>query len=254
MDVLQYFLCGVGAGLLSGLLGVGGGALLAPALTLLMGLNIRQAAPISVTAVVANSFVASNQYLKKGLVDLELVVIVGLVMVMGSITGSYLSPVIPPIVTHVALALILLFTAIHLVFHRQRETETGFVGIRHKRFGLSVALSLFIGGLAGLIGIGGGEVLVPLLYSVAGVPFATARGTTSVIVGYSAAAACGVYFFYDQINLIIVAPVVCGMIIGGKTGGVLGTRARPSIVKALYVAAALYLAVQLTWNLVETLL
>ena len=73
-DQLLYVLCGLTAGLLGGYLGLGGGVIMVPFLTVVTGLDIKIAAPISITAIVVNSFSASNEYLKKGMVDLELVV------------------------------------------------------------------------------------------------------------------------------------------------------------------------------------
>ncbi|UCD64867.1 MAG: TSUP family transporter, partial [Candidatus Zixiibacteriota bacterium] len=82
-DQLLYVLCGLSAGLLGGYLGLGGGVVMVPFLTVLVGIDIKQAAPISITAIVVNSFTASNEYLKRGMVDMELVIVLAVFMVLG---------------------------------------------------------------------------------------------------------------------------------------------------------------------------
>lgn len=250
-ELVVYVLCGVGAGLMGGLLGVGGGVVLVPLMAVFGGIGVREAVPVSLTAIVASSFAASNSYLKKGMVDLELTVIIALVMVMGNITGSYLSTVVPSDVTRLALTAVLLFTAVQLLVGTGSQSVSTFKRIRHDRYPLCAVLALFIGALAGLIGIGGGELLVPLLFLVGGVSLSTARGTSSLVIGFSAAAACAVYFLNDRINLSILPPVVFGMIVGAKLGSILGTRARPWMVKTLYVAVAIYLSQRLSWHVIE---
>ena len=73
-EFFLYILCGLTAGLLGGYLGLGGGIVMVPFLTVIAGVDIKTAVPVSVTAIVVNSFSASNEYLKKGMVDMELVV------------------------------------------------------------------------------------------------------------------------------------------------------------------------------------
>ena len=45
-----------------------------------------------------------------------------------------------------------------------------------------------------MVGVGGGVIIVPVLYLIIGLPLTTARGTTSLMIGFSAAAAATVYF------------------------------------------------------------
>ena len=64
-----YMLCGLTAGLLGGYLGLGGGIIMVPFLTIAAGLDIKVAVPVSVTATVVTSIASSNEYLKKGMTE-----------------------------------------------------------------------------------------------------------------------------------------------------------------------------------------
>ncbi len=254
IDQLMYILCGLSAGLLGGYLGLGGGVVMVPFLTVVVGIDIKQAAPVSITAIVVNSFAASNEYLKRGMVDMELVVVLAVFMVLGNIAGSLISTYIPGDYIQVAFAVLLVYTAFSLLKGRPATERMSFKDNRGKYLLICTLIAFVTGTLSALIGIGGGVVLVPILYLVIGLPMATARGTASLMMGFSAAAAATVYFLGDKIDLTIISGVVLGIIIGAKLGGYLGTMAKPMVVKVLFFVLLLYLAYRLSYEPVMGLL
>ncbi len=247
-ELLLYLLCGLCAGILAGYLGLGGGIVMVPFLTIAAGLDFKTAVPVSVTAIVVNSVAASNEYLKKNMVDFELVIILSIFMVMGTITGSNLSQVIPTEVVRIMFTVILIYTALSLLKNKKNEQKLTFSDNRTKMFFICFVLAFFTGILSGLLGIGGGVILVPAIYLVIGLPLTTARGTSSLMIGFSAAAASIVYFLNDQIDFSIAVPVIAGIILGGKLGAFLGTIAKPVVVKVIFVLLMLYLAAKLGYE------
>ena len=219
-----------------------------PFLTVIAGLDIKIAVPVSVTAIVVNSFSASNEYLKKGMVDLELVIILSIFMVMGNITGSNLNRIIPANYTKLILTVLLVYTAFSLLKGKQPTEQLPFKSNKGKYIMVSTVLAYFTGILAGLVGIGGGIILVPLLYLVIGLPLTTARGTSSFMIGFSSAAASAVYLLNGMIDYKIAAEVILGIIIGGKLGGYFGTTAKPIVVKILFFIVMLYLAYKMSYQ------
>lgn len=219
-----------------------------PFLTVIMGVDIKAAVPVSVTAIMVNSFSSSNEYLKKGMVDFELVIILSLFMVIGNIVGSNLMVVIPPNYTRLILTLILIYTAFSLLTARKPSDRIRFSDNRTKYISICTLLAFVTGTLAGMVGIGGGVILVPVLYLVIGLPLTTARGTSSFMIGFSAAAATAVYLVEGMINFEIVPGVILGIILGGKLGGYFGTIAKPKMVKILLFIIMLYLAYRLSYE------
>jgi hypothetical protein len=253
-DLLLYVICGLSAGLLGGYLGLGGGIVIVPFLTVIMGVDIKAAVPVSVSAIVVNSFSASNAYLRKGMVDLELVILLALFMVLGNIAGSSLSRIVPAEFMKVTLALLLTYAAISLLRNRKVEDRISFSENRQKYFLICTLLAFFTGAVSGLVGIGGGIILIPVLYLVIGLPMTTARGTSSLMIGFSSAAAATVYYLNDMIDFKIVTGVILGVIVGGKLGGYLGTVAKPTVVKVLFFFVMLYLAFRLAYAPLKGLL
>jgi uncharacterized membrane protein YfcA len=176
------------------------------------------------------------------MVDLELAIIVSIFMVMGNITGSTLSVLISEHAMQLILMVLLVYTAFSLLRGRPPKRQLVFADNRQRYMGLVVALAFLIGGVASLVGVGGGVLLMPLLYLVVGCPLSTARGTSALIIVFSSTAAATVYLLHDAINLSIMVPVVFGILIGGRIGGLLGTIAKPVVIRVLFFLVMMYLA------------
>ena len=245
-ELILYILCGLTAGLLGGYLGLGGGIVMVPFLTVVIGIDIKAAVPVSVSAIVVNSFSSSNEYLKKGMVDLELVIILSIFTVVGNIIGSNFASVVPADITRIILTVILVYTAFSLLKNKKPSDKMTFLDSRFKHLSACCGISLFTGIIAALVGIGGGVILVPVLYLVIGLPLTTSRGTSSLMIGFSAAAAAAVYLLKGEIDFKIASGVIMGIILGGKLGGYLGTMAKPLVVKILFFIIMLYLAFKLS--------
>ncbi|UCD64311.1 MAG: sulfite exporter TauE/SafE family protein [Candidatus Zixiibacteriota bacterium] len=254
LDFSLYLLCGLVAGLLGGYLGLGGGIVMMPFLTVIAGVNVKAAVPVSITAIVVNSLAASSEYLKKGMVDLELVVILSVFMVLGNITGSLLSEHIPGDYTRLMLTVIVVYAAFSLLKGRRTTERMTFADNRARYLLITTVVAFVTGALSAVVGIGGGVVILPVLYLVIGLPLSTARGTTSLMIGFSAAAATTVYFLNGQIEPVIVSGVILGIIVGAKLGGFLGTMAKPLVIKLMLFSVLLYLAFRLAYEPVRELL
>lgn len=244
MTVALYILCGILAGLLGGYLGVGGGIVIVPFLTLVMGLDIKTAIPVSMAAIVINSLAASSEYMKKGMVDIELMISLTFSMVIGMIVGSTLLTIVSASYVKFLLAAVLVYTAVSLV-RGQERSQSQIDSNKRDKLVLCALLALAGGIIAGLVGIGGGVIVIPLMFLVIGVPLSVARGTSSFIVGFSGAASLAVYFLNGLVSMAVVPGVMLGTILGGKLGGRLGTLAKPTSVKLLFVALLVYTALRL---------
>lgn len=247
-EMITYIGCGLTAGLLAGYLGLGGGIIIVPFLTVVAGMDIKAAVPVSVTAITVNAFSASNEYLKRGMVDLELVVMLAVFMMMGNISGSLLSNVISADYTKLVLTVVLIYTAFSLLKGKNNKEQMNYHDNRGKYLLICTTLAFATGILSGLVGIGGGVIIVPVLFLIIGLPLTTARGTSSLMIGFSAAASTVVFFISGQVNLEAASGVVLGIMIGGRLGGFLGTMAKPIVVKILFFIIMLFLAYKLSYE------
>lgn len=108
-------LIGVVAGVASGLLGIGGGILFVPALTILLGLHQVQAEATSLLAIVPVALVGSWRQRAYGNLRIEDAAIMGGLSVLGVIAGVALANALPERVLRIGFALLLLNMARQLV-------------------------------------------------------------------------------------------------------------------------------------------
>ncbi len=179
------------------------------------------------------------------MVQLELVSVLAISMVCGNISGAFLSEYIPTDFTKILFTGLLLYTSVSLVKSKSNSHDAESHKTSTKNYIIASVVAFFTGIIAGLLGVGGGVILIPMMYLIIGLPLSIARGTTTLMVGFAAAASAAVYFMNDRIDLTIVAPLIVGIIIGGKIGGYLGTKAKPKTVKILFALLMLYTAIMI---------
>lgn len=86
MGYLTLVAIGLVAGTASGLLGIGGGVILVPALTLLVGLDVHKAVGISLATIIPTAISGTLKHYSAGNVDLKVVAFI----IVGSVAGGYL--------------------------------------------------------------------------------------------------------------------------------------------------------------------
>lgn len=178
--VLRLLLIGALGGLLSGMFGVGGGIIMVPLLILAAGLDERRAATTSLAAITLTSIAGGTSYVVAGNVDLLIAVFVAAGGVSGAYLGSWLLPRLPLPWLRWGFIALLVVTAIRMFL----ETPTSDAQVELSAataVGL-VVTGVFMGVCAGLFGIGGGVILVPILISLFGAGDLVAKGTSLVVM------------------------------------------------------------------------
>lgn len=157
---------GVFAGLLSGMLGIGGGVLVVPLLIYLlpvMGLPAEIVVPTaigtSLATIVITTLSSAYTHRKNGHLDWHWVKLLAPVLVLGACLGTWLGVSIDPSVLQRFIAVMLFVLALRMVWKRQPRQQDKIVKtwkIRSLGFGSGI--------IAALIGIGGGAFVVPILH------------------------------------------------------------------------------------------
>jgi uncharacterized membrane protein YfcA len=120
--VIEAILIGLAAGVVAGLLGVGGGALFVPALTLGLGLSQLDAEATSLLAIIPVAFVGAVRQRSHGNVDLRTGAVLGLTAVGGATGGVAIANALPQRELEVGFGLFLLFVAGRLAWRALRPT------------------------------------------------------------------------------------------------------------------------------------
>jgi uncharacterized membrane protein YfcA len=113
--VIGAILIGVVAGVLAGMLGIGGGALFVPALVLIVGLSQVGAEATSLAAMVPVAAVGAWRQRGYGNVRGRDALVLGVLAVPGAVLGVWLANVLPEVVIRDLFAALLLYTAYKLV-------------------------------------------------------------------------------------------------------------------------------------------
>jgi uncharacterized membrane protein YfcA len=82
------------AGVLGSLVGVGGGIIVVPALSLLLGVDIRHAIAASIISVIATSSGAASAYVRERITNIRLAMLLEIATAAGALTGAFLAVVI----------------------------------------------------------------------------------------------------------------------------------------------------------------
>jgi uncharacterized membrane protein YfcA len=170
---------GLAAGYLSGLFGVGGGVIVVP-LLLLLGIDQRIAAGSSVAAILPTSIVGAVGYSIAGNVDWLAGLMLAIGIVAGAQLGTYLLARVPRTALFWAFVAFLCVAIVSLwVVVPQRDDVIEFSGW--------VAAALVLTGgitgiLSGLLGVGGGIIVVPVLIFFFGASDLIAKGTSLLMM------------------------------------------------------------------------
>lgn len=171
---------GIAAGILSGLFGIGGGTIIVPALALWLGMSQRLAAGTSVAAILPTAIVGSISYAAQGNVDWVAALCLAIGIVAGAQLGTYLLARLPVSALQWAFMAFLVVVIVTLwLVVPQREAE---IGINVLTASLLVFTGFVTGVLSGVLGVGGGVIVVPVLMFFFGANDLTAKGSSLVMM------------------------------------------------------------------------
>jgi uncharacterized protein len=282
-DGLLLVVAGIVAGFFGSLLGLGGGTLIVPWLTLALGVPLIQAVGVSLVSVIVTSGAAAGVYLERHVANLRLGMTLELFTAIGALAGGLVAFLLPERVVELMFGALLIWVSISMARRRETarpvepSTSSGEVaagatavadptpdagpgvvrtdhsfterlsgpGYHVHRLGFGVVGSLFAGVVSALLGIGGGTVKVPVMNVLMGVPLRVATATSNLMMGITASAGAIVYLFRGAIDPYVAGPTAIGVFLGASIGSRVAHRIHVSILRGLFVAILLYTAWQM---------
>ena len=171
---------GLAAGLLSGLFGIGGGTIIVPALALWLGMPQKLAAGTSVAAILPTAVVGAISYAVQGNVDWVAALCLAIGIVIGAQLGTYLLARLPVSAIQWAFMAFLVIVIVSLwLVVPQREDQ---ISITWLTGALLVLTGFVTGVLSGVLGVGGGIIVVPVLMFFFGSNDLVAKGSSLVMM------------------------------------------------------------------------
>lgn len=236
------------AGGLGALTGLGGGVVVTPALTLLLGVDLRYAIGASLVSVIATSSGAAAAFVREGYSNIRVGMFLEIATTIGAVVGAMLATRMPISILSIIFGVVLL----HAAWQSSRGTPSDAGcdkpdplatrlklngsypaggGRRHYNvcnvktgFGLMFGA----GAISGLLGIGSGALKVIAMDQVMHIPFKVSTTTSNFMIGVTAAASAGIYVSRGYVEPALALPVTLGVLAGALVGArqLIGARVR----------------------------
>ena len=268
--LIVLFLISVAAGFLGSLLGLGGGMIVIPALTLLFHVDIHYAFGASIVSIIATSCGAAAAYVKEKITNIRIGMFLEVATTVGAITGATLLAVVRTPALFIIFGIVLLLSFVPVIRRRQ---EAPIKGTLSKQNGLSRRLKLegkyydeyldrevpyeasktpvafgmmYIAGIiSGLLGVGSGPFKVLSMDIAMRLPIKVSTTTSNFMIGVTAAASAGIYFARGYINPFVAAPVALGVLVGATLGARWLPRAKNILIRRIFAIVLAIVALQM---------
>lgn len=255
-------LVGVGIGVLSGLLGIGGGTIMVPVLRLGYGLDAFMATATSLFAIIPISLAGAITHIRARSCFPKLGLLLGIAGAVTSSAGVYLGSVSPSWLIMLAAAIIIVYSAFTMLrkalrmgkggtdpsvaggqkgidpatptgnkgtdphgAHEAKQTPPCAFAFTRKNVALAVVIGLIAGFASGYVGVGGGFVMVPLMTAWLGIPMKRTSGTSLIAIIILAVPGVIQQAFLGHIDYL-AGIMLC---VGAIPGAVLGARLVPRV-------------------------
>ncbi len=264
---LWLFAVSLGASALGGMLGMASGIFIVPILTVFGHLDIRTAIAASIVSVIACSCGSASPFLKGGLVNVRLAIVLETATTLGALTGVLLVGVIPTAYLYFLFALIMTLSAQQMLSRRGEACDTSagadewaaalrlnasypdngrVVEYWVQRLPLGMLLMYGAGLISALLGIGSGVLKIPAMDTALRLPIKVSTATSNFMIGVTAAASAGAYFMRGDILPGVAGPVALGSVVGSVLGARVLMAVSNERIRLLFVVVLLALAVQMT--------
>lgn len=262
MDFLLYFIAGAGAGILSGLLGVGGGTIIVPILVFIFTSLAFPAQHImhlalgtSLATIIVTSISSARAHHRKQNVHWPVVMLITPGIVLGTLVGAWLAGQMDTFLLKCIFAVFVLLIATQILLnftppaHRQLPGKIGIL-----------TMGTVIGVISSLVGIGGGSLSVPFLIycnfnaryaigtsSAIGLPIAVAGTIGFIVAGLSAENLPELSLGY--IYLPALLGIAVASMLTAPIGAHLAHRLPVSMLKKLFALLLYIVGLKMLWSL-----
>lgn len=217
-------------GVALGMLGGGGSILTVPVLTYVAGLDAKTAIATSLPIVALSSAFGALGYWRVGNVHARIAVTFGAFAMVGGFAGARAAQWISGQTQMLLFSTVMLLAAVSMLRTRTtapiREPELPRVAIAEL-----APIGLGVGVLTGLVGVGGGFLIVPVLVSLARLPMRVAIGTSLTVIAMNAAA--GTLGYIGQVSwpMSLLIPFLGLALVGVAIGATSAQRVPQAVLR-----------------------
>ena len=256
------------AGLVGSLLGLGGGIIIIPVLTLWLHIDIRYAIGASIVSVIATSSGAAATYVRERLANLRVAMVLEIATTTGAMSGALLAGRMATRWLYLIFGGVMGYSSVmmfrkmgsgserstrpapwadRLRLHSSYYDEALGREIAYRVVSTRIGLALMYGAgiVSGLLGIGSGALKVPAMDLAMALPVKVSTATSNFMIGVTAAASAGIYFTRGDIDPFVAAPVAVGVLLGAGIGSRWLGRLHSNTIRVIFVLVLLWVAAQM---------
>jgi uncharacterized membrane protein YfcA len=225
---------GLTGGFIAGLLGLGGGVVMLPLLTFVGGIPLKLATGTSLAQILVVSATGMVTHYRGGMVDLKAGLTLGAAGIAGGFAGSFLSVQLSTRSLQLIYLLVVSLAIILLFIPRKLEDKDYRKGDFNKPGGIATGMG--VGCLTGLLGVGGGFIVIPLMIYVLKIPLRVAIGTSLLIILITSVGTLGAKFGVGHVNPFITVIVLSGSVIGALLGARISLRSPVTVLRLILLS------------------
>ncbi len=245
--MISALMIGLAGGAASGLLGIGGGVVLVPLLTRFKGLMQKQAHGTSLAILVFTAIAAALTYRASQHIDLALAAWLAMGATLAAPLGARQSARMSNANLRRAFGVMLVLVGIRLFLVHLPSGEwlrqPGFSGIA-----LEVGTGAVVGFLSGLLGVGGGTILVPILTILFGIEQHQAQGISLFMIIPTALAGAWTHARLGHVDAKIVPPIAAASVVAAIAGATLANRLPAEALRFAFGTLLVWMGSRMAWK------
>ncbi|MFW9908328.1 MAG: sulfite exporter TauE/SafE family protein [Candidatus Thorarchaeota archaeon] len=232
VEILLIAAFAVAVGTVSSMVGIGGGIMNTPLLIIIFGLTAQTAPATSLVAALFVAVASTIPYYRQ--TPRPIIIKPGLFLAVMTVPGSLIGVLLRELIMddyilRLIFGVTLFPVAIKMLFAKKKGESDDVAAFDFSRISRSrLALSLvggFVGGIsAGLLGIGGGAIVVPVLTVLMGLPIHAAAATSMFVMIFTSASGTVRNYFGGHIDPFYAIALGIGMVVGAQIGPALASR------------------------------
>ena len=268
---ITIFALGIAAGVVGAILGLGGGIIIVPELTLGFGMPMRTAVAASTVSIIATSTGAAVAFLRDRLTNTRVAIWLEMGTATGALTGALVAGWVNQRFLFILFGLLLSYSSYNMFRTRHAEHRQDLLpdaiskklalggsyydkALGHRvdyqvtRTVPGLIIMIFSGAAAGLLGIGAGIFKVPAMDQVMGMPFKASTATSNFMIGVTAASGAVGYFARGDVQPLVAGPIVLGVLLGAIVGAKLMVRLRANLIRLCFIPLIAYTALTMIYR------
>lgn len=238
------------ASFLFAMLGLGGGMVYVPVLNW-AGFDMKEVAiPLGLLLNGLNTALVLIPFARKKLVDWKGGAVMATTALISSPFGAMLSSDVPISILKVLFAMMVILAAVRMLWASNKAEPEKMMSLK-KRSIIGFFTGSFAGLIGGLLGIGGGFIIAPILMMM-GYKTKEAAATTAFVVTFSSISGYMGHAAQGHMNWFLTIFVVIAVVVGSQLGGLYMThKAKSKQVKIIYAVVLILIALQMVYSVVK---